>query len=72
MANELDLLMQRLSEDPSLATPEDIDTIITQQRKARANYESGVKPKKEGTSGVKLDLVALGLKKAPEPIKRRM
>jgi len=55
MANELDELMSRLDLDPSLATTGDIDLIIAHQRKARANFESGIKPKKGEGSGPKIE-----------------
>jgi len=64
--NEIDTLMDL---DPLELSSQDIDRIIEYQRKARANFEAGVKPKKG--EAVKIDLVKLGLVKAPEPFKRR-
>lgn len=76
MVNEIDALMDL---DPLEMSDVDIDAIIAYQRKARANAESGVKPKKAGSSGPKvtLDLAALGLLKtepkvAGPSIKRRI
>ena len=68
MSNELDLLM---SLDPLELSAQIIDEIIAYHRKARANYEAGIKPKKEKGPKVEIDLVALGLAPAPEPFKRR-
>ncbi len=69
MANEIDQLM---SLDPLELSAQDIDSIIAYQRKARAAWDSGVKPKK-GTEGPKITLADLGLKrKGPEPIRRRL
>lgn len=59
MANELDELMDK---DPLSLSAQDIDKIIAIQRKARQNWEAGVKPKKGTAEGVvKIDLVELGL-----------
>lgn len=69
MTNELDKLMDL---DPLELSSQAIDKLIDYQRKARANFEAGVKPKKGGGETVKLDLVKMGLIKEPEPIKRRM
>lgn len=70
MANELDELMTR---DPLELSAQDIDGIIAYMRKQRANYESGVKPKKD--KGPKADLSAviqaLAPQAAPTVIKRR-
>lgn len=65
MPNELDALMDL---DPCDLSDRDIDTIIAWHRKNRATYEAGGKPKSEGP---KIDLIALGLTKAPEKIQRR-
>ncbi len=71
MANELDLLMDK---DPLELSAQDLDDIIAYQRKARANFEAGVKPKKE--TGPKQDLgavlAALVPKVEPVKIKRRV
>ena len=67
---DLDELM---SKDPLSLSDQDIDDIIAYQRKARAQREGGVKPKK-GVSDApkaKLDLAALGLVKKAEPMVRR-
>lgn len=74
MANELDELMDK---DPLQLSKQDLDAIIAYQRKARANYESGVKPKKGSGEAVKLDSIVAGLlgQAAPAPaatVKRRV
>lgn len=69
MSNEIDILMDL---DPLEMTVTDIDAIIAYHRKNRANAEAGIKPKKETGPKQKLDLVALGLIKAPTLIKRRV
>jgi len=66
MTRELDDLMNL---DPLELSEQDIDDIIAYQRKARGDYDDG-KPNKKAT-GPKVDLVALGLVKAPEKINRR-
>jgi len=50
--NDLDRLM---NEDPLNLSSQDIDQIILLQRKARQNFEAGVKPKKE--TGPKMDIM---------------
>ena len=67
MTRELDDLMNL---DPLELSEQDIDDIIAYQRKARGEYDDG-KPSKK-TEGKKVDLVQLGLVKAPEPMKRRI
>lgn len=69
-ALDLDALMDRILEDPTIATPQDIDQVIAYQRKYRAQFEAGQKPKKAST-GAKLDLNLLGLMPAAETVKRR-
>ena len=59
--SELDELMSR---DPLDLSSQDIDTIISLQRKARQNFEAGVKPKKE--TGPKQDLSELLKMSAPK------
>lgn len=71
-ANDLDLLM---SLDPLTYTDLDLDRIIAYQRKARAQRESGIKPKRGQVAGPpkKLDegiAAALGINK-PTVITRR-
>lgn len=56
--------------DPLHLTQDDITSLIAYYRKVRSNLTSGVKPKKE-KADLKIDLQALGLKSAPEPMKRR-
>lgn len=68
-ASELDSLMDK---DPLLLSTQDIDSIIAYQRQARANFEAGVKTKKAEGPKKKLDLLAMGLIKPAEPIKRRI
>ena len=67
---DLDELM---SKDPLSLSDQDIDEIITYQRKARAQREGGVKPKKGASDApkAKLDFAALGLIKKAEPMIRR-
>ena len=71
MSNELDLLMDR---DPLLLSAQDIDQIIAYQRKARAAFESGVKPKRETGPKQSLSAVmeALVPEIAPPTIRRRI
>ena len=66
MTRELDDLMNL---DPLELSEQDIDDIITYQRKARGDYDDG-KPSKKA-DGPKIDLVQLGLMKAPEKMNRR-
>lgn len=66
MANEIDRLM---SLDPLELSAQDIDSIISYQRKARAAYESGAKPKKAAEAPI--DLEELGLVPKGESFKRR-
>lgn len=74
MSNTINELMARLEEDPTLATPDDIDAIISFQRKARSNHELGIKGPKSAP-GAKLAaeelLGKLGMTAAPTEIKRR-
>lgn len=67
MTDELNYLMDL---DPLSLSAQDIDKIVEYHRKARANYELGVKPKKEKGQTVKLDLVQLGIKKEQPPLRR--
>lgn len=68
MANEIDYVMDL---DPEDLADKDIDAIIAYERKMMANYEAGVKPKKDGAmSGSEL-LAKVGLVQAPAPLKRR-
>lgn len=75
---DLDNLMSRLAnldaKDVGLWNKSDIDDIITYQRKMRAQREAGVKVRKtkSDTPEKKIDLLALGLVKKIEPIKRRI
>lgn len=66
--SELDRLMDA---DPLTLSDQDIDNIIAYQRQARANFDSGAKAKKVEGPKKKLDLLAMGMIKPPEPIKRR-
>lgn len=68
---DLDALMDRIFEDPTLATPEDIELIIAKQRQYRAQIEGGAKPKKKAGASVEINLEALGLVAPKEPVKRR-
>ena len=65
--NYLDWLMEL---DPLDLSAQNIDDIIAYQRKARANHEAGVKPKKSDTAA-KIDLNVIGLVSAEKPIQRR-
>lgn len=68
MSNNIDLLMDL---DPLLMTPDDITQIIEYHRRNRANFEAGVKPKKDTGPKQEINLVQLGLAVKEEPIKRR-
>lgn len=74
MPSEIDELMNRICEDPALASGKDIDDLIAYHRKNRANAEAGIKPKKESGPKQKIDLAELGLVKAKpiEAFKRRV
>ena len=63
--NYLDWLMHL---DPLELSAQNIDQIIAYNRKALANYEAGVKPKKG--EGPKIDLVALGAIPKAKPISK--
>lgn len=65
--NELDTLMNL---DPLDLSAQDIDKIIEFQRRARRDFEAGVKPKKSTEEKKPLDLVALGLDKPKAPLRR--
>lgn len=66
---DLDELMSR---DPLELTNDDIEALITQQRKYRASREAGIKPTRKPTaSAPPIDLKKLGLVKEAEPVKRR-
>lgn len=68
-SEELDALMDK---DPLDLSAQDIDAIIAYQRKRRADFDAGIKPKKGGGEAKQsIDLVALGLVKAPPQITRR-
>lgn len=71
LITDMDELMDRILEDPTLAKPEEIDLIIKHHRQYRAKIEGGEKPKK-AKSTVSLDLAQLGLVPQKEPIKRRI
>ncbi len=71
MANEIDILMDK---DPLELSAQDIDAIIAYQRKMRAQWDSGVKPKKEKGPGAMTGeeiVKALGIGKEVVPFKRR-
>jgi hypothetical protein len=61
---DLDELMNR---DPLELSAQDIDAIVAYQRKARAAFESGVKPKKEAKTA-SLDSVMETLAPKAEPL----
>lgn len=67
--SDLDRLM---NEDPLNLSAQDIDAIILYQRKARRDFEAGVKPEKPSGPKAKIDLIAMGLVKAAAPVKRRV
>lgn len=73
---DLDELMSRLDAldhtDPASWKPRDIDAVIAYQRKVRAARESGAKPKRGAAPEAKVDLLSLGLGKAPVKITRRI
>jgi len=61
-----DPILETLNRAAEELTPSDIDSIIAYMRKQRANFEAGVKPKKET-----VDLVqALQIKKNVERVGR--
>lgn len=64
MTRELDDLM---NSDPLELSEQDIDAIIAHNRKLRSDWDSGKKSEKDSKP---VDLVALGLMKAPELMKR--
>lgn len=64
--SEIDELM---SLDPLELSSQDINKIIAYQRKARANNEAGIKPKKEAGPKADLSKVMQALKvKGPEEV----
>ena len=65
--NELDRLM---SLDPLELSAQDIDSIISYQRKARLSAEAGIKPKR-GKSSTPIDLAAIGLGGSKQDFKKR-
>jgi len=68
--DEDDLIAQALKAingDPFLNSPGDIDAIIAYQRRSRAQWESGVKPKKqEMSTGKPLDQIIPALAPAAQ------
>ena len=77
MANELDELMLRIADDPTIVIPEDIDKVIAYYRKKRAELASGKKPPRS-TQKVSMDsimnAIAIGSpdKPAAPALKRRI
>lgn len=71
MPNEIDLLWQKIDEDPSLITAPELDTVISYYRKLQSNHSAGIKTKKSGEQKVEVNLSQLGLAPKVEPIKRR-
>lgn len=71
--NEIDQLMARIEEDPTLCTAKDIDDVIAYQRRARAKFDSGGPKPKRGQSqpAAKVDLVSLGLVAEAPKVNRR-
>lgn len=73
--NEIDEVMKRLSEDATLLTPPDIDTLITWYRQDRVRFESGTKkPRgKVDTAAEGRELLKkLGLKTVTKPAMKRL
>lgn len=72
MANEIDRLMDL---DPLELSAQDLDDIIAYQRKARASFEAGVKPKKGSGEKISADdllsKLGMGKPKPPDGFKRR-
>ena len=67
-----DPVLEALNRAADEVEPEDIDKIIAYLRKTRAQFESGVKPKKEGEVSAEEVLKALNIKpKLPEGFTRR-
>lgn len=73
-SNEIDLLMDR---DPLELSKQDIDQIIAYQRKARANFEAGIKPTKPKPDKPEVKAKLAGIlaklkpEKAPEQVIKR-
>lgn len=67
MPNEIDALMAL---DPLELSAQDIDAIIAYQRRARAQWDSGVKPKR-GTTAPPTSLADIGLVVQKPVIKKR-
>lgn len=57
MPNELDELMLRIADDPTIVAPEDIDAVIAYYRKKRADLASGKKPTRASGPKMSLDSV---------------
>lgn len=78
MPNELDLLMQRIADDPTLPQPGDIDKLIAYYRNKRADLASGKKPARSAGPKMSLDSVFNALTigtseaKPKEQFKRRV
>ena len=72
MPNTIDEIMAK---DPLGLSAQDFDALIIYHRKARASFESGVKPSKKSSSISQLDakikLKALGLQPKAPTFKRR-
>lgn len=71
MANEIDLLWQKISEDASLISAPELDIVISWYRKLQSNHSAGIKTKKSGEPKVEISLDKLGLALKVETIKRR-
>lgn len=75
--NELDELMSRIADDPTLPLPGDIDKLIAYYRNKRADLASGKKPARAKSATISLDSVVnkltIGVEAKPvQPIKRRV
>ena len=57
MANELDELMLRIADDPTMPQPGDIDKLIAYYRQKRADLAAGKKPAKAAGPKMSLDSV---------------
>lgn len=71
MSNEIDLLMDM---DPLELSAQNIDAIIAYQRKAKANFDAGIKPKKGGEDKISASdlLNKLGMVPKAPVIRRRI
>jgi hypothetical protein len=65
--SDLDTLM---NDDPLSLSDQDLKSLVRYYRQQRGEHDEGKRITKE--QGPKVDLVKIGMKKAPETIKRRI